>query len=129
MIEFIIGGFIGWAISIFLDIIVLAVVAWLMTEVARKVSIYLKEKHREYSILYKGKAIGELIKNASDPEIKKELKRIKDAKDGLLIPLKGNDQPDYDSICVVRPGDKTYDFVCDCSLIADDGSYREEDYD
>lgn len=125
MIEFLIGGFIGWALSHLVTALVLAITAWLMVEVASKVANYLREKHREFAILYKRKALGELIKNASDPEVKRELRRIKDAQEGLLMPLKEDEEPDYDSICVVSPKDKTYDSAYDYSLIADDESYSE----
>lgn len=124
MIEFLIGGFLGWVLPALVTAFILAITAWIIVEVANKVSLYLKRKKREYSILYKGKALSDLINNAEDPEVKKELQKIKANHSGLLMPLKENDEPDYDSICVVSPSDKTHDSVYDCSLIADDGSYR-----
>lgn len=127
MLEFLIGGFIGWALSRLVSAVILAITAWLMVEVASKVANYLREKRLEFAHLYKGKALQELIKNADDPEVKAELRRIKKAHDGLLVPLRDDENPDYDSICVVSPDDKTYDSAYDHSLIADDESYAELD--
>jgi len=103
-------------------IIFLAV--WLVVELCRVVGEYLRNIRREIAVVYKRQALDDLIALASDAEAKRELNRIKEKHQGLIVPMDDNDMPVNSQIRVV--GAKSLsgtDDVVDFSVVGDDDSY------
>lgn len=103
-------------------IIFLAV--WLVVELCRVVGEYLRTIRRELAVVYKRRALDDLIALASDAEAKRELNRIKAKHQGLIVPMDDNDMPVNSQIRVV--GAKSLsgtDEVVDFSVVGDDDSY------
>ena len=103
-------------------IIFLAV--WLVVELCRVVGEYLRTIRRELAVVYKRRALDDLIALASDAEAKRELNRIKAKHQGLIVPRDDNDMPVNSQIRVV--GAKSLsgtDEVVDFSVVGDDDSY------
>ena len=102
-----------------------SLVAWSIVEVVKAAANYLRKKSREYGIIQKRKALNDLINSTDDPEIKRDLRTIRDEHKGLLIPLDSSKEPCFDEITVIAPENASRDTMADEILVADDGSYKE----
>ncbi len=118
-----IGAATGLAVGAAIGVIALA--TWSIIEVAKHVASYLKRKSREFGLLAKGRALNDIINGTTDPEIKKEVREIRDSHKGLLIPLDENEECCWDELQVIAPRNVSRDNMADFYLIADDGSYKE----
>jgi len=103
-------------------IIFLAV--WLVAELCRMVGEYLRDIRREIAVVYKRQALDELIALASDAEAKRELRRIKERHEGLIVPMDEDDVPVNSQIRVVGAKNLSRsDEVVDFCVVGDDDSY------
>lgn len=105
-----------------LDFAAIMLIAWLALEVCKEVCSYLREKRREVGVLYKRRAIEDLINAAKDEEVKQDLRCIREKHMGLFIPLDANDNAVEADVCSVKARDFARDDMADKMVIADDES-------
>lgn len=103
-------------------VILLAV--WLVAELCKMVGQYLRSIRRELAVVYKRQALDDLIALAADAEAKRELQRIKERHEGLIVPMDEYDMPVNSQIRVVGAQNLSgKDAVDDLSAVGDDESY------
>ena len=112
----------GMILKFLLDFAAIMLIAWIALEVCKEVSSYLREKRREVGVMYKHRAIEELIDAAKDEEVKQDLRCIREKHMGLFIPLDANDNAVEDDVCSAKVSDFSRDDMADKMVFADDES-------
>ena len=103
---------------------ILFLAMWLVAELCKIVGQYLRSIMRGIAVVYKRQALDELIALASDAEAKRELRRIKEKHEGLIVPMDEDDMPVNSQIRVVGARNLSHsDEVADFSAVGDDESY------
>lgn len=112
----------GAIVKFLVDFAAIMLIAWIALEVCKAACAYLREKKHEIGVLYKRRAIDELIDAARDEEVRRDLRSIREKHMGLFVPLDVNDDAVETDVCSMKARDCSRDDVADKVIIADDES-------